>query len=148
MITDKDIDDLCDAAAIAGYFVPNRSDLELLVWEKGEGHVPAGLPTGKVAVYIFHDGEKYLKVGKVGEKSSLRYRSHHYKADSCRSNLAKSLIACPEFPAVTDAGMAGAWIRENTTRYNLLIPAEWQAGFLNFAEGFFILRCQPKFEDG
>ena len=43
---------------------------------------PPSLPKGKMAVYVFSDKERVLKVGQAGPKSQARYTSQHYKVGS------------------------------------------------------------------
>jgi hypothetical protein len=52
------------------------------------------------------------------------------------------------FRSVIGGGDCGEWIRNNTTRYNILIPVELGKPFLHFAEAFLILKLRPKFEAG
>ena len=42
---------------------------------------PKGLPSEKMAIYIFEYAGRILKVGKVGAKSSARYTSQHYNVN-------------------------------------------------------------------
>jgi hypothetical protein len=147
MITRKDIDELTIAASKAGYIV-NADDLTLLVWNAGiETHIPQRLLLNKAAVYIFKWNDIYLKVGKVNANSNARYQSHHYNPNSSNSNLSKSLLSDAEFEALLGIGIVGDWIKENTTRFNILIPTILGKNFVHFAEAFFILKCNPRFEN-
>jgi hypothetical protein len=146
-ITREDLRQLCVSAGIAGVEVDPAS-LNLEELGAGDSHVPNTLPSGKCAVYIFEFNGMCLKVGKVNQKSKARYRYQHYRPHSCRSNLALSLLGDAEFTTRIGCGNAEQWIRQNTTRYNVLIPAELGDGFVHFAEAFFILKCRPRFEDG
>ena len=53
---------------------------------------PLSLPKGKMAVYVFSDKERVLKVGKAGPRSQSRYTSQHYNAGSAPSTLAASIL--------------------------------------------------------
>lgn len=145
MITQQDIQSLVNAAKEAGFKV-NINDLELTVLKAGIGsHIPPKLPQGNSAVYIFEHSDGYLKVGKAGPKSSARFGSHHYHT-TAPSTLAKSLLISPLYKSLFAKPTVKDWIISNTTRYNILIPESYNAHFLNFAEAFFILKCNPKFE--
>jgi hypothetical protein len=107
------------------------------------------LPASKMAVYAFFHGPQYLKIGKVGPKSNARYASQHYNPDSSNSNLAKSILECPPETAdvsVIDRSNVGDWIKRNTTRINILLPADWGIRFLTLAEAFLQCWLKPKYE--
>ena len=144
MITEQDIIDLCHAARIAGLKV-NPNELTILNWDAGlNTHIPLPLPLNSAAVYIFEWNKVYLKVGKVN--SNARYQSHHYNPNSSNSNLSKSLLSITEFQPLIGDSSIGDWIKMHTTRYNIIIPNNLGKNFVHFAEAFFILKCQPKFE--
>lgn len=145
MITQQDMQDLVNAANMAGYAV-NINDLHLLTWNAGiETHNPIALPNGFSAVYIFEHHTAYFKVGKAGQNSAPRYLSQHYYT-TAPSTLAKSLINDPTFMQIFPEQIPSDWIRANTTRYNILIPNIYNKSFVNFTEAFFILKCQPRYE--
>lgn len=106
-------------------------------------HIPKGLPPDKMAVYIFFDRDKCLKVGKVGSKSSARYLSQHYNPDSSKSNLAKSLIyenknLCKETVA--------NWMKQNLCRVNILLDHKLGITTLNLLESYFQCVLNPYYE--
>ncbi len=147
MITLQDITQLKQAALLAGFSVSDEN-IELTIWGSGiEDHTPEKLPIDCGAVYIFKYDNEYLKVGKANYKSNARYQSHHYNYDSSNSNLSKSIIN-DEIGSTNnlDTDTVGSWIKENTSRFNIIIPKELGKAFVNFAEAFFILKCNPKFE--
>ena len=147
MITENDLKELVSAASNAGHTI-DRNELQLLQWNAGiTTHLPVQLPNNFAAVYIFKWNDQYLKVGKVNSNSNARYQSHHYNPDSSPSNLSKSLLRAAEFQALLGDGIVGEWIKENTTRFNILIPVHLGKNFVHFAEAFFILKCNPKFEN-
>lgn len=147
MITENDLKELVSAASNAGHTI-DRNELQLLQWNAGiTTHLPVQLPNNFAAVYIFKWNDQYLKVGKVNSNSNARYQSHHYNPDSSPSNLSKSLLSETEFQALLGDGIVGEWIKENTTRFNILIPVHLGKNFVHFAEAFFILKCNPKFEN-
>jgi hypothetical protein len=150
MITPNDINDLCISASKAGIFV-SPENLQLIKLNAGlRTHISSSLPNGFAAVYIFKWQNGYLKVGKVNANSNARYQSQHYSANSSPSNLAKTLRNESEFHALTAQSAEtdwGRWIKENTTRFNILIPEKFGKNFVHFAEAFFILKCQPMFEN-
>ena len=146
MITEQDIIDLCHAARIAGLNV-NPNELTILKWDAGlNTHIPLPLPLNSAAVYIFEWNKVYLKVGKVNSNSNARYQSQHYNPNSSNSNLSKSLLSITEFQSLIGDSRIGDWIKMHTTRYNIIIPINLGKNFVHFAEAFFILKCQPKFE--
>ncbi|MBK8368703.1 MAG: hypothetical protein IPL10_15190 [Bacteroidetes bacterium] len=77
MITQQDIQALCNSAIYAG-FNGDANDIELIQWNLGiQNHIPLQLPANKAAVYIFKWNDTYLKVGKVNANSNARYQSQH-----------------------------------------------------------------------
>ena len=67
-------------------------DIEIEIVDRGCPHKqPSGLEKGCAAVYSFLDKNgKFLKIGKVNEKSQARHISQHY-GFSAPSTLAKSI---------------------------------------------------------
>ncbi len=146
MITQEDLQSLVNAASITGFEV-NVNEIKLEVWIAGiETHIPKALDNEYSAVYIFEYGNEYLKVGKVNSKTKERYRYHHYNLNSSGSNLSKSISTDLEMSNVIGDTLPGQWLKENTTRYNIKIPSHMRKNFVNFAEAFFILKCNPKYE--
>jgi hypothetical protein len=147
MITIEDINLLMQAATLANIDVALHQVQLLEPWIGGINHGPVPqLPLHKQAVYFFKYEEIYLKVGKAGPNANARYQSQHYSIAGGNSTLAGKLIADPEMQPIIQNNNIGNWIKNNTTRYNILINADCGLHFLNFAEAFFILRCNPKYE--
>lgn len=147
MISQQDIQNVIKAASNAGYQV-NVNDLQLLTWNAGiNNHIPLPLPNGFAAVYVFRWNDCCLKVGKVNNKSNARYQSQHYNPNSSNSNLSKSIINDTEFEALLGDINPGEWLKQNTFRYNILIPERLGKNFVHFVEAFFILKLNPKFEN-
>lgn len=147
MITRNNINDLINSANYAGFDIQGN-DLQLIQWNAGiETHIPQSLPLNMAAVYIFKWENSYLKVGKVNENSNARYLSQHYNSRSSPSNLAKSILLDLELNNLVDQENIGNWIKENTTRYNILIPTSYGKNFVHFTEAFFILKCCPRYEN-
>ena len=145
MITQNDLENLINSATNAGYEVDIRH-LQLITWNAGiDTHNPMALPVGFSAVYIFKYPNEYLKVGQAGQNSAPRYLSHHYYT-TAPSTLAKSILNDPVYSALLGNLSPSDWIRTNTTRYNILIPNNYNDHFVNFTEAFFILKCNPRFE--
>ncbi len=109
---------------------------------------PSRLPKGKVAVYIFSDKERVLKVGQVGPNSQSRYTSHHYNPDSSGSNLSKSLLedehARKKYGLTQET--VGEWVKKNTDRVNFIIDADCYGPVLNLFEAFVQCRLNPLYE--
>lgn len=147
MISQEDIDQLIQLAESIGFKV-KREDFILVTWEAGEkSHVPTPLPKKMAAVYIFKWKDSYLKVGKVNSNSSARYQSQHYNEKSSNSNLAKSLLFDDFFNNIIGSENINLWLRRNTTRFNILIPESYGKNIIHFVEAFFILKCNPRFEN-
>lgn len=145
MITSDDIEDMVKAAKLAGFKDVLSKDFELIIWKKGKNnHKPIKLPKECGAVYIFKYKNSYLKIGKVGNNSNPRYQHQHYRVSSNISTFAKSLVN-DNNNNLTKENVSD-WIKENTTRYNIIIPCKYDSKFRNFVEAFFILKYQPKYE--
>ncbi len=109
---------------------------------------PSSLPTNKMAVYVFFWGDQCLKVGKAGPKSQPRYTSQHYNPGSNGSNLAKSVLKYGREMGLSGVGEdnVGEWIRQNTSRVNILIDVAAGERILGLLESFLQCRFQPRFE--
>ncbi len=144
MNTNELVDDFREVARLAGVTIPANA-LHLDAWPAP--HRPKGLPSGWMAVYLFDYNGRALKVGKAGPNSDARYRSHHYRVSSSDSNLARSLAldGARIGVAVTEESV-GSWIREHTSRVNLLLKAELGIPLLTLAEAFLQCRLNPVFE--
>ena len=124
---------------------PDAIDFEIL----NMPHMPPSrLPNRKVAVYIFSDKERVLKVGQVGPNSQPRYMSHHYNPKSSGSNLSKSLLT--DEHAVQKYNLSqetvGEWIKGNTDRVNFIIDVDYYGPVLNLFEAFVQCRLNPVYE--
>jgi hypothetical protein len=108
---------------------------------------PTKLPTGKMAVYAFFLNGHALKVGKVGPNSNARYTSQHYSG-SAMSTLAGSIQkhAARVGAEGIDPLAIGDWIRRQTDRVNLLMPASLGLPMLSLLESFLHVRWKPVFE--
>jgi hypothetical protein len=121
---------------------------ELQVEELNAPHrKPSSLPTGMLAVYVFMHGDRCLKVGKAGAKSTARYCSQHYGLHA-PSTLAKSLIKNQTHLGLAglDESNIGDWICQNTSRINVLLPSKYGAAALSLLESFIQCRLNPAFE--
>lgn len=111
-------------------------------------HKPPGLPVGKMAVYAFFLNGETLKVGKVGPNSGPRFLSQHYNPKSAVSNLAHSILMNPV--RIGAAGVnelnVGEWIKRNTDRISLFVPAALGHPVLSLLESFLHVRWKPVFE--
>jgi hypothetical protein len=147
MITQADLNSLVTSATQAGFNLV-LDDLQLLQWNAGiDSHIPQALPVNMAAVYIFKWQDTYLKVGKVNSNSNARYQSQHYNPNSSNSNLSKSLLQDSALQLHLDNVNITEWVKANTTRFNILIPSRLGKNFVHFAEAFFILKCNPRFEN-
>ncbi len=141
----KIADDFASVAALAGLSIP-RGEIEVTLLPAPH-RPPSSLPTGRFGVYVFMFGERCLKVGKAGPNSNARFCSQHY-GTKAPSTLAKSLLK-----SGSSLGIAGldptnvkAWICENTTRLNFLMPVEHGIFALSLLESFVQCRLLPEFE--
>lgn len=110
--------------------------------DRGIPHEPKSLEKGKMAVYMFKYGDKYLKIGKVGPKSNARFESQHYNPESARSNLAKSLV---KYDNIKKEGV-GDWIKNNCRRVDILIDESLGGFALELVEAILHYRFRPKYE--
>jgi hypothetical protein len=110
-------------------------------------HRAKSLPLGKMAVYSFFLNERTLKVGKVGPNSGPRFTYQHYTG-SALSTLAGSILS--NQGRVGAVGLtsktAGDWIRANTDRIDILLPATLGIPILSLLESFLHVRWNPIFE--
>jgi hypothetical protein len=140
------ISDFGRAAALANAeFSTNTIMVEIL--EKPH-NAPRFLPNGKQAVYAFFFNRQALKIGKVGPNSGPRYTSQHYNRASANSNLAQSILSNPRKLGALEIApeSVGDWIKLNTDRVNLLVPATDGVPVLSFLESFLHVRWKPVFE--
>ena len=146
---------LFNATTIAG--CPLKKDTIDIAWSPAPHKRPGTLSIGKQAAYCFLLGSTWLKVGKAGPNSGPRFVSHHYYCNA-PSTLAKSILAAKdrvlellkkelqgEFGAVNETTI-GKWLEINTSRLNVLIPAQAGPHVLSLVEAFLHCRLQPIFE--
>jgi hypothetical protein len=120
-------------------------------------HRRPSFPSGMQGVYCFFVGEHCLKVGKAGPKSPTRFTGQHY-AVLAPSTLAKSILGGKDKVAkllkeelredlhTTNEAAIGKWIEKNTSRLNVLLPAQAGPHVLSLVEAFLHVRLQPLFE--
>ena len=131
-----------NSARLAGHDI-SADQIEIEVLERPHLQ-PVRLPKDYMAVYLFFTDEACLKIGKVGPKSNARYTSQHYNAASAASTLAASIIKHMDLSL--DVKTAGDWIKANTHRINILVPASHPQTLLSLCEAFMHLRFNPRFE--
>ena len=109
---------------------------------------PRNLPKRKMAVYVFSDKERVLKVGKAGPRSQARYTSQHYNAGSAPSTLAASILKDKDAVQRYDLnkGNVSDWIKTNTDRVNFILDADVGMWGLMLLEVFIQCRLQPVYE--
>ena len=118
---------------------------------------PASLPEGTQAIYAFLVGNACLKVGKAGPKTKARFTSQHY-GNKAPSTLAKSILknrkpvlrlfaerARGEVESL-DIESVGPWLKKNTWRFHIFLPATAPACALALAEAFVQTRLCPIYE--
>jgi hypothetical protein len=137
--------DFVQAAILAGFSIP-LSNIEVQYFPAPHKQ-PSSLPPERMAVYVFMFGGRCLKVGKAGPNCAARFCSQHY-GSRAPSTLAKSLVkrqAEIEVSNLNDSNVK-AWILDNTTRVNFLIPSHYGVFALSLLEVFVQCRLKPKFE--
>jgi hypothetical protein len=109
---------------------------------------PSSLPKGKMAVYVFSEENRTLKVGKVGPRSQARYTSQHYNAGSVPGTLAASILKDQNSVArhAQNEANVSDWIKENTDRVNFILDVELGISVLTLLESFVQCRLRPVFE--
>jgi len=126
---------------------------------KGDAHKPTTLQEGMCGVYIFLGDNCCFKVGKAGPKSKARWNSHHYNLDeSTPSTLPKSILrnrerVKREYPFeihsaidALDSSNIKNWMRNHTSRIELLILDDGDKSSLNLLEALAQYRLKPIFE--
>lgn len=112
---------------------------------KGNKHKVKQLPPNKMAVYMFFEEKKCLKVGKASTNANARFQYQHYNKNGAKSCLAKSLLNDPDREHV-DPKDIKQWIKNNTIRINLYIQASNSISVLNFLESYFQVIYTPVYE--
>ena len=113
---------------------------------------PSKLPSGKMAVYVFHYGEICLKVGKAGPRTQARYTYQHYSPTAANSTLAKSILKDKksfenvELNEDNIEDNIKEWMKKHTDRVNLLVEERHGDLLLALLEVFFQCRLNPKYE--
>jgi hypothetical protein len=136
--------DFAGVAELARAAVPlDRLRVEILA----KPHKAMSLPRGQIAVYSFFLNDRALKVGKVGAHSGPRFTYQHYNG-SAMSTLSGSIILNQaKVNAVgLDTKTAGDWIKANTDRIDILMPATFGVAVLSLLEAFLHVRWKPMFE--
>ena len=109
---------------------------------------PSNLPKGKMAVYVFSDKDRVLKVGKAGRRSQARYTYQHYNPNSASSSLAKSLLMDEDATIRYNINEknVNAWLKKNTDRVNYILDANLGIRTLTLLEAFIQCRLEPVYE--
>jgi hypothetical protein len=111
-------------------------------------HEPTPLPPGKVAVFVFSDTYRVLKVSMAGPNSNARYQSQHYGVNRAPSTLARSLLN--DRDAVQrhrlNEDNVGDWIKRHTDRVNLILGEDSYRPTLIELKDFVLRRLNPVYE--
>lgn len=120
-------------------------------------HQSFSLPKEKQAIYIFEKNGIFFKIGKVGDKSNARFRYQHYKPNSARSSLAKSILNnrgnkslrevfnSEILDSLSDENIEG-FIKQNMNRINIYMDISKGEFYLNLLEALLHYRLNPIFE--
>ena len=109
-------------------------------------HQPLKLPDNKMAIYTFVYNNEFLKIGQANYNSKARYQYHHYYVKSGRSTLANRLLNDPIMNNVINKNDISTWIKENCERFDVIIDKKYGKYCLNFIEGMFHYKYNPKYE--
>lgn len=113
-------------------------------------HEPLPLPRGKMGIYNFwmERCEEWLKIGRVGQYSQPRWTTHHYLIGNAASCLPLSIQSDPEMVETHKLNRYELrdWIKQNTCRANILVPARLDQGILLRLEKFLHRRLEPRYE--
>ena len=112
-------------------------------------HVPPSrIPPGARAVYGFCYDGIWLKIGKAAPKANSRYTSQHYNVESSSYNLSRSLMADSTMVTIvgSDPTSIGNWIKDSTSRVNILLPATRRPELQCLLETFLHVRLRPRYE--
>ena len=126
------------------------------------------LPEETIAIYIFKYNDKVLKIGKAGKMSGQRFQYQHYNPNSCKSNMAKSILddreyyrekelnSIPEYnlnnkeKSKSKYEEISNWILNNTKRTNIYISNLDKSVndyfILNLFESILHFIYQPRYE--
>ena len=122
-----------------------RAGKDYEIVDRGVPHTPPKeLPPGKMAICTFSYDGRFLKIGKVGSKSSALFISQHYNSKWARKVFADKLI--------DDEGMEQRktkckdWIKENCRRIDILVDAEIGDFTLELVEAVLRYHCKPKYD--
>lgn len=120
-------------------------------------HQSFSLPKEKQAIYIFEKNGIFFKIGKVRDKSNARFRYQHYKPNSARSTLAKSILNNKEnkllrevfnsevLDSLSDENIEN-FIKQNMNRVNIYMDISLGEFYLNLLEALLHYRLNPVFE--
>ena len=127
----------------------SKNDFEII--DRGIPHKPpTDLPEGKTAVYTFFcpKENRFLKIGKAGDRSKARFTSHHYNPGSANSNLAKSLLKDNELKNKYNYNEQNIkqWIKENCQRIDILFDVSLGQFANELFESIFHYKYEPRYE--
>ena len=106
---------------------------------------PKNLPTGYAAVYFFFENAKSLKIGKANDKSKARFTSQHYRVNSTKSTLAKSLLNDKQY-GFNNAEEVKDWLLQKTQRINILVKVGKGKAATELIEAVMHYHFRPKYE--
>lgn len=106
---------------------------------------PKRLPKGYIAVYLFFEENTALKIGKANAKSKARYTSQHYRINTTKSTLAKSLMNDPT-RHFHDAADVKNWMLSKLRRINVLIKEEKGKAATELVEAVMHYAFRPTYE--
>lgn len=106
---------------------------------------PKKLPEGYAAIYFFFENGKALKIGKANYKSKARFTSQHYRVNSAKSTLAKSLLNDKQYGFNNEEDVRD-WLLKKTQRINVFVKAEKGKAATELIESIMHYYFRPKYE--
>ena len=120
---------------------------DIIKVEEMNPHKRPNLPEGKMAIYIFTYKGEVLKVGKVGPKSENRFRYQHYNPNSCKSNLAKSILKeKKKYDISLSESNIDQWMLKNLERTNIYLDEKCGIATLDLFEATLRYKLKPIYE--
>ncbi|SHH33028.1 hypothetical protein SAMN02745245_01102 [Anaerosphaera aminiphila DSM 21120] len=125
----------------------NIDEIKYDVISRGCPHEPKGLPKNKMGIYMFIYGDRFLKIGRVGNKSNARFVSQHYNPNSSKSNLAKSILKDEDMKDFNlDEKSVGKWIKDECFRIDILVDDSLGIRALSVIESILQYKYKPIYE--
>lgn len=141
---ERQLDDLLDGFVEIQGVDLNRDDLQF-DFSAAPHQRPSPLRDGQFAVYLFFQGNNWLRIGKTNY--STRFTSQHYGTTRAKSCFARDLWRAREhYGYEGDEDRIDNWIFQNFGRANIRFPAQAQRFLPELLETFLHFHLDPEFE--